>query len=39
LESPFGDVVGIVRVKVNVAAPGSEIINVAALKRDVRTST
>ena len=39
LESPFGNVVGIVRVKVNVASPESEIINVAALKRDVRTST
>jgi hypothetical protein len=39
LESPFGDVVRIVRVEVNMTAPGGEIIDVAALKRHVRTST
>jgi hypothetical protein len=39
LESPLGDVVRIVRVEVNMAAPGGEIINVAALKRHARTST
>jgi hypothetical protein len=38
LESPFSDVVGIVRVKVHVAATGGDVINVAFLKRNVRSS-
>jgi hypothetical protein len=39
LESSFGDLIRIVRVEVNVAATEGEIINVAALKRHIRTST
>lgn len=39
LKSPFGNVIGVVRVEVNVTTGGGDVVDVAGLKRQMRASS